>query len=328
MKRALLLVLGMLGGCAHEGVSLERLQSLDRNLAQVLSAGAYACAPRELALARAHLEFARVELAQGDPESALTHIREADVNAGAAAILSPRSPCAGQRLEDETNAAALGGPDEDGDGIASPSDRCPDQPEDPDGFLDRDGCPDPDNDADGIPDLRDRCPDEQEDVDGHEDLDGCRDSDNDADGLDDQADDCPEVAGVKEARGCPSYPRVRVTGDRLWLAEPVLLGGPQEGLPQATAGLLDEVAQVLLDRPRLTLEVQGHTDSQGEEEANLLWSQEQAEAVRVYLVRKGVPATRLTARGYGETRPIESNRTSQGRAMNRRVEFKRTDGGP
>src|SRR6202042_3348970 len=65
--------------------------------------------------------------------------------------------------------------DRDGDGIPDDVDKCPDQPEDKDGFQDADGCPDPDNDGDGIPDIADKCPNEPETKNGYQDADGCPD---------------------------------------------------------------------------------------------------------------------------------------------------------
>ncbi|HUS67401.1 MAG TPA: caspase family protein, partial [Kofleriaceae bacterium] len=81
--------------------------------------------------------------------------------------------------------------DRDGDGNADPTDACPDDPEDTDGFEDEDGCPDPDNDQDGIPDVDDLCPNEPEDRDSYEDDDGCPDFDNDKDGILDKDDPTP-----------------------------------------------------------------------------------------------------------------------------------------
>jgi outer membrane protein OmpA-like peptidoglycan-associated protein len=93
--------------------------------------------------------------------------------------------------------------DADGDGIPDYRDKCPDQPEDKDGFEDSDGCPDPDNDKDGIPDVKDKCPNEPEDFDNFEDEDGCPELDNDKDGVPDKQDNCPLKPGPKESRGCP-----------------------------------------------------------------------------------------------------------------------------
>jgi OOP family OmpA-OmpF porin len=84
---------------------------------------------------------------------------------------------------------------------------------------------------------------------------------------------------------------------------------------------LDEVAGALLTQPGLNVEVQGHTDSVGSVAYNLNLSQRRADAVKAYLVSKGVGASALTAKGYGKTRPIASNDTAEGRTENRRVAF-------
>jgi len=97
--------------------------------------------------------------------------------------------------------------DTDGDGYYDDVDKCPDQPEDFDGFQDDDGCPDPDNDGDGIPDYLDKCPNQAEDFDGYQDEDGCPDLDNDGDGILDANDKCPnqpeDFDGFQDDDGCP-----------------------------------------------------------------------------------------------------------------------------
>ena len=100
--------------------------------------------------------------------------------------------------------------DRDGDGIKDDVDKCPDQPEDFDGFQDEDGCPEPDNDNDGILDKDDRCPNEPEDRDGDQDEDGCpegSDGDRDGDGIRDSKDKCPDDPedkdGFQDQDGCP-----------------------------------------------------------------------------------------------------------------------------
>jgi OOP family OmpA-OmpF porin len=90
--------------------------------------------------------------------------------------------------------------DNDGDGIPDALDKCPNDPEDKDGFQDEDGCPDPDNDHDGIPDNLDKCPNEPEDFDGFQDQDGCPDPDNDGDGIPD-----------KRSTSAPTSPRPSTT---------------------------------------------------------------------------------------------------------------------
>jgi len=100
--------------------------------------------------------------------------------------------------------------DRDKDGIPDDDDGCPDDPEDKDGFEDRDGCPDLDNDEDGIPDLDDACPLVKEDYDGDRDDDGCpegREGDRDGDGIPDDVDNCPDEPedfdGFQDEDGCP-----------------------------------------------------------------------------------------------------------------------------
>jgi OOP family OmpA-OmpF porin len=87
--------------------------------------------------------------------------------------------------------------------------------------------------------------------------------------------------------------------------------------------VLDEAAEKLKDNPNLTVEIEGHTDSIGTELYNLGLGKRRAEAVKGYLVlRHQFDPQRMTALSYGESRPIADNRTEEGRALNRRVEFK------
>jgi len=89
----------------------------------------------------------------------------------------------------------------------------------------------------------------------------------------------------------------------------------------ASAVVLDVAADQLRERPGLSVVVEGHTDSVGSDAYNQGLSQRRADSVLKYLVRKGVPAERLRARGFGESNPVASNDTADGRAMNRRVEL-------
>jgi len=93
-------------------------------------------------------------------------------------------------------------------------------------------------------------------------------------------------------------------------------------LPESET-ILDKVAGSLLANPDVNVEVGGHSDSDGNDVYNMKLSEARASAVRNYLIKKGVPADRLTARGYGETHPIADNATPEGKAKNRRVELKR-----
>ena len=215
-------------------------------------------------------------------------------------------------------------PDNDGDGILDINDNCPDDAEDMDGYKDDDGCPDPDNDGDGVMDAQDQCPEEMEDIDGFQDDDGCPDPDNDGDGVLDADDNCPDTpAGVEvDGHGCPVIAEIK--------ADMVLSGvtftvGKAE-LTHDSSTLLDNVAASLHAWPEATIEIQGHTDSSGSADLNRAVSMLRAEAVREYLIGKGIDPSRMTAVGYGEDLPVGDNGTAEGRAQNRRVELIRTDG--
>ncbi len=249
--------------------------------------------------------------------------------------------------------------DADGDGVSDGDDRCEDVPEDLDGFEDADGCPDTDDDADGVLDTADTCRTEKEDADGFEDADGCPDTDDDKDGVADTADKCPRDAededGFEDEDGCAELDNDQdgvPDGKDKAPNEPETMNGYQDGdgapdeVPAAVAkfsgriegitfdtgkatiakssfATLEEAAKVLTEFPDVRLEVQGHTDDQGVDEANLKLSQARAEAVVAWLVQHGVAADRLVAKGYGETKPLVPNDSSAHRAQNRRVEFQR-----
>jgi outer membrane protein OmpA-like peptidoglycan-associated protein len=317
-------------------------------IATARASGAVRCAPVELAMAESHNDFARHALDEGNYHEARREARVAETNAQLAIDKSPRDRCAGgdapapvvgdldgdgvlddadecPRVPEDTDGYqdADGCPedDNDSDGITDKLDKCPDEPEDRDGFQDGDGCPDPDNDGDGITDKLDRCPSEAEDKDSFEDDDGCPDPDNDKDTIVDASDKCPNEPGVAPD-GCPKkYNLVVVTETKIELKQTVFFDTNRATIKPASFGLLDEVAQALKDNPKIKVEIQGHTDSQGLDAFNLQLSQKRADAVRVYLIKRSITSDRLAAKGYGEGVPIADNRTAAGRGQNRRVEF-------
>lgn len=231
--------------------------------------------------------------------------------------------------------------DEDGDGIMDDVDACPQVPEDNDGYLDDDGCPD-DNDGDGVADVSDACPS----VAGPAELGGCPDGD--GDGLADIKDSCPSDPGPKELNGCPDRdgdgfldkddacpdehggqkskdgcPVVQITKKAIQINDKVLFETDGARILGESFELLDQVAKVMNDNPRIKkVEVQGHTDDTGSESYNETLSNRRAKAVRDYLIKAGVAPERLVSEGYGETQPIAEGDSDAARAQNRRVEFK------
>jgi outer membrane protein OmpA-like peptidoglycan-associated protein len=236
-------------------------------------------------------------------------------------------------------------PDRDGDGVPDKVDRCPDEPEDKDGFEDADGCPDPDNDNDGVPDKLDDCPNDPEDMDGFKDDDGCPDPDNDKDGICDPwvekqglskkyahvctgSDKCPNQAetinGIKDEDGCPDQgaSHVKIEEGKIVITKKIFFDTNKATIKKVSNSILTEVALTLKVHQEIKgVRIEGHTDSQGKADRNKKLSQERAEAVRDWLVKKGIPGGRLFAAGFGQEKPIGDNRTAKGREQNRRVEF-------
>lgn len=220
-------------------------------------------------------------------------------------------------------------PDNDQDGVLDIEDGCPDIPEDADGFADTDGCPDPDNDEDGIADAADGCPNDPEDFDGFEDDDGCSDPDNDRDGRPDTTDLCPnepeDFDGFEDADGCPEEGAglVNLTCDAIEIIDNVYFDTDSDVIQARSYELLNQVAELMIGVGTIRrVRVEGHTDNRGADDYNLDLSDRRAQSVRVYLVGQGIDPARLESVGYGETLPIADNGTSDGRAQNRRVEFR------
>jgi len=231
--------------------------------------------------------------------------------------------------------------DTDGDGIVDIDDRCPAQEEDADSFMDWDGCPDRDNDSDGVEDQLDKCPQQPEDLDGFDDQDGCPDLDNDADGVRDAYDACPAqpetVNQYRDDDGCPDeaptgqptgtggQPKYVFTETTALVFSNIEFETGKDVLLERSKTILDDIAASLKQYPGIRVRIEGHTDSQGEPGANIMLSQQRALTVFGYLVDKGVPVSALEYAGYGQTRPIADNKTEEGKAKNRRVEFHVTD---
>ena len=230
--------------------------------------------------------------------------------------------------------------DSDSDGIADSRDQCLMEPEDKDGYQDDDGCPEVDNDADGIPDVAEgktkdgvSCMNMPEDVDAFQDDDGCPDPDNDGDLVLDIVDDCPNTFGVSggDHPGCPKNNGITVTKTEIKITQQIQFMTASWIIlppPSVSYAILDAVTEALKQNATITLEVQGHTDNVGPAYYNLSLSQQRADSVMRYLVSHGIAASRLTAKGYGLTQPLVPNTSPANQAMNRRVQFIRTDAKP
>lgn len=140
--------------------------------------------------------------------------------------------------------------------------------------------------------------------------------DNDGDGVRNSADACPDTpAGAKvDARGCVDVAKVVLKGVSFAVASATLR-------PEATP-TLGSVAAALIANPGLRIEVQGHSDAQGDPARNMTLSERRAQAVKSFLVKEGIAADRISVKGFGQTQPVASNATAAGRADNRRVEFR------
>jgi outer membrane protein OmpA-like peptidoglycan-associated protein len=216
--------------------------------------------------------------------------------------------------------------DTDGDGYPDAVDKCPSLKEDGKPPDPTDGCPgNSDRDGDGIPDAKDVCPDKAEDKDGVQDEDGCPETDADNDTIPDQQDRCPLQPGprsdVAERNGCPNLTRVSESGE-VELLQPIEFETGKAVIKPASYPILDEVVTLMKARHNLRIGVYGHTDNKGSLALNMRLSKDRAHACLKYLVDKGIAASRLESEGFGPNQPIADNATDEGRAKNRRVEFK------
>ena len=211
-------------------------------------------------------------------------------------------------------------PDSDGDGITDPQDACPNAAGPASDDPKTNGCPPPpDGDGDGVPDDRDACPTEAGDG-----PDGCP-LDSDGDGILDRDDKCPREAetrnGHEDQDGCPDE-LPQAVKEFMGVIEGITFQVNKATIRKPSYPTLDKTVSILKEYPDLKLEISGHTDSTGSAERNDELSKERAEAVKTYLVDKGIDNLRLEAIGVGSARPIADNATKKGRDQNRRIEFK------
>lgn len=199
--------------------------------------------------------------------------------------------------------------DADNDGVPDDKDKCPNYA----GPKEKGGCPDKDND--GVYDFDDKCPN----IPGLAINSGCPDSDKD--GIIDSEDRCPNEAGLKSNQGCPEIKQEIVEKVNI-AAKSVNFESAKAVLTEASYKQLDVIVDVLKDDPLLNIDIEGHTDNQGKGELNLVLSQERADVCKAYFMKKGIEERRITSVGFGDMKPIADNSTEEGRAQNRRTEFK------
>ncbi|HYH98530.1 OmpA family protein [Hyalangium sp.] len=218
--------------------------------------------------------------------------------------------------EDTPAPQELTDPDSDGDGVLDDVDACPDEP----GPASRQGCPLRDSDGDGLLDEQDRCPKQA----GIAEMRGCPPRDTDGDTVWDHLDNCRTIPGPPHNQGCPANNRqlVVIQRNRIEIKDTIHFDYDKATIKSRSFTLLDQVARVLIEHPEIvSVSIEGHTDALGTDLYNHDLSRRRAGAVRDYLERQGVERERMTIRSFGEDRPLQSNTSEQGRAINRRVEF-------
>jgi outer membrane protein OmpA-like peptidoglycan-associated protein len=178
-----------------------------------------------------------------------------------------------------------------------------------------------DTDGDGVPDRKDECPGKP--LGAAVDAVGCI-IDRNKDGIIDSEDKCPDVFGIKENKGCPE-----IKAEIKQIFEKALQGIQfefgKDVIRKSSYQILDDVVKVMNENPEYLLSIYGHTDNVGQDDKNMELSQRRADAVKKYLLDKGVPENRIVeTKGFGETTPVATNDTDEGRTKNRRIEFKVT----
>lgn len=214
--------------------------------------------------------------------------------------------------------------DKDKDGVYDNEDACVDVPGVKTSDPKTNGCP-PDRDNDGIIDAEDACPDEAGLKSSDPKTNGCPDPDLDKDGIPNEVDACPDQPGPADPdpkkNGCP---KAFVKAGEIKITDQVKFktGSAQIENAKDSNDVLQAVFKVLADHPEIKrVRVEGHTDNQGTVAVNKKLSAARAASVVKWLVTQGVDKQRLTSQGFGFDRPIDSNKTPEGRRNNRRVEF-------
>lgn len=196
-----------------------------------------------------------------------------------------------------------GCPDRDGDGIPDKDDDCPDLP----GIPEYNGCPD--SDGDGVIDPNDLCPDTPSGV--KVDEYGCP-IDSDGDGLTDDIDQCPEEWGPMTYMGCPEPPDVGWPPMEKETPPEVYFETDKSDLSIESEEELDKIVKFLMDSPNMNIRLYGQADPRGTDEHNKSLSARRVETVKKYLMRKGIPESRIMVRALGETQELKFDNEEKG----------------
>jgi OmpA-OmpF porin, OOP family len=216
--------------------------------------------------------------------------------------------------------------DSDGDGVYDYEDLCVDTPAGPHPDPAKKGCPAIDSDGDGVFDYEDKCPQVPAGV--HPETDptklGCPKPDRDHDTVPDDVDACPDKPGAPspdpKKNGCPGL--VEVRNGVIVIFQPVFFATNKDTILKKSFPVLNAVADALKAEPEIRkIMIEGHTDNKGKASKNMELSDRRARSVMNYMINKGIASDRLDAQGYGDSKPVADNKTSKGRAANRRVEF-------
>ena len=218
--------------------------------------------------------------------------------------------------------------DRDADGILDKDDLCPDLHKGAVPDPARIGCPAPDTDMDGVQDPRDLCPIVPAGMYPDPQRLGCPLPDRDKDSVPDKFDACPDKPGAPhpdpKKNGCPSL--VQISGGKLVILKPVFFATNRDLILPQSFPVLQAVTDALLASPHIKrVSIEGHTDNRGRADYNIDLSNRRAQSVRRWLLGHSIAEERVTAIGYGPSRPIADNNKPQGRATNRRVDFVITD---
>ncbi len=242
-------------------------------------------------------------------------------------VIDVDDKCPDEHKGDRPDPDQLGCPerDTDGDGYYDRVDQCIEVPQGPHPDKDKAGCPDTDADGDQVFDSFDVCPNEPKGRQPDATREGCPLPDRDMDQIVDAVDACPDQPGAPDPdpkkNGCPGL--VQIKNNQIVITQPIFFETGKDKILAKSFPVLQAVVNALVLHPDIErISVEGHTDSKGKAEKNQELSERRARAAMTWLIEHGIGAERLESHGFGQDKPIADNATEQGRAANRRVEFR------